>query len=255
MKSIRKIIKEEERTRTKQKTEFGNSFDHLFKDKELPAGSQTDDKTDSSAEQKKTTDFRKSSQANTLSKTANIDFPDDAADLLSGMKDISSEVDIDVGEYHEPKITTDVSVDVRTLPAVASKSLQAAGLQSPEFHQVASLPGNMLRAIRALGKSVFNTFTKTPTEDIWMVADFGGMGPNTTAEVRAVAGWARDNGIDLGSGDIDFDETIPGYEAKIHQYSVDGIRVFLVRDSFGDYIYTWPESDSKSLEQQKMIDR
>jgi hypothetical protein len=102
----------------------------------------------------------------------------------------------------------------------------------------------MQRAIRTLGKQLFRSMTRTPTEDIWMIANLGGRGPNSSAEVNAVAGWIRKNGEDLGPGDIDFDTSIPGYQADIHQYTAGGIRWLLVRDEFGNYIYSWPETDS-----------
>jgi hypothetical protein len=109
---------------------------------------------------------------------------------------------------------------------------------------VANLPGNMATSIRTLGRSLFRNFTSTPTDDIWMVGNLGGRGPNSSEEVNAVANWIRENGQDLGDGNIDFDRTIPGYNAEIHQYVADGIRWLLVQDQFGQYIYSWPEEDS-----------
>lgn len=102
----------------------------------------------------------------------------------------------------------------------------------------------MSRAIRTLGRQLFRSFTQTQTDDIWMVGNLGGQGPNSRQEVNAVASWVRDNGEDIGAGDIDFDTSIPGYQADIQQYSAAGIRWLLVRDEFGDYIYSWPETDS-----------
>jgi hypothetical protein len=162
------------------------------------------------------------------------------------MRDIEGEPDDDWAGFDEPDDATDltVRVDTENLPAVAGQQLQAAGVQNPEFHKVSNLPGNIQRAIRSLGKQLFRSMTLTPTDNIWMIANLGGRGPNTPAEVNAVAGWVRKNGEDLGPGDIDFDTSIPGYNADIHQYTAGGIRWLLVRDEFGTYIYSWPETDS-----------
>ena len=75
--------------------------------------------------------------------------------------------------------------------------------KSPDFHKVSNLPGNMSRAIRSLGKQLFRSMTRTPTDDIYVVANLGGQGPNSTQEVNAVANWVRKNGASMprfGSG-------------------------------------------------------
>ena len=111
----------------------------------------------------------------------------------------------------------------------------------------------MNRAIRTLGRHLFRAFTRTDTNDVYMIGNLNGQGPNTRQEVNAVAGWVRDNGRDMGDGNIDFDTTIPGYQADIRQYSAGGIRWLLVRDEFGDYIYSWPEQDSIEHHNQAQI--
>jgi hypothetical protein len=80
-----------------------------------------------------------------------------------------------------------------------------------------------------------------------MIGNLGGQGPNSRQEVNAVAGWVRDTGQRVTDGNIDFDTTIPGYQADIQQWSASGIRWLLVRDEFGDYIYSWPEQDSVTV--------
>ena len=186
---------------------------------------------------------RVASQRDTQRATANIEPNQRMRDLLGRMRDI--EADDDEGyPDEEPEVLPDVRVDTENLPAIAGQALQAAGTQDPKFHKVANLPGNMSRAIRTLGKQLFRSFTSTDTGDIWMVGNLNGQGPNSRAEVNAVANWARTNGEDVGAGDIDFDTSIPGYTADIQQYSAAGIRWLVVRDEFGDYIYSWPERDS-----------
>jgi hypothetical protein len=177
------------------------------------------------------------------------------ASKLANMRDIAPHPDDVPANPEEP--TTDIAhrVDTDNLPAVAGQALQAAGVQNPEWHKVANLPGNMKRAIQSLGRHLFGSMTRTRTEDIQMIANLGGQGPNTTAEVRAVAAWIRDHGDDLGPGNIDFATSIPGYNAEIHNYVAAGIHWLLVRDEFGQYIYSWPEQDSLGHQGQASLGR
>jgi hypothetical protein len=189
-------------------------------------------------------DLKKASQQDTLRATAGITPTERMTDLLSRMRNIDDTEDD--GGYPEPEPTREVSVEVNTenLPAVVSKALRAEGSVVPTFHQVANLPGNMSRGIRQMGKQLFRMFTTTPTDEIYMIGNLGGMGPNSAREVNAVAGYLRDHGVDLDIGDIDFEDIIPGYHADIYQYSANGVRWLLVLDDFGQYIYTWPENTS-----------
>jgi len=188
--------------------------------------------------------IKKASQQRTLDKTAGIG-SDDMASMLGRLRNI--EVDKDLEAYPEPEppeTLPSIEVNTKNLPAVAGEALLAAGVQNPEFHQVANLPGNMSDQIRQLGKSLFGSLTMTPTKRIHVVANLGGQGPNTTAEVNAVAGFLKKNGQDLGPGDVDFEAVMPGYRAQTHMFSAAGIRWMLVKDFAGEYIYCWPEADS-----------
>lgn len=139
------------------------------------------------------------------------------------------------------------------LPAVANDALMNAGVSTPNWHQVANLPGNMSRVIRNMGRHLFRAFTTTNTDDIYMIGNVMGQGPNTPLEVNSVAHWLRQNGDDLGPGNIDFDAIMPGYSPEIYQYSMAGIRWLLVRDEYGTYIYSWPESTSVQHQNQHQI--
>lgn len=182
-------------------------------------------------------------QQSTLRATSGL-ANDEMARLLSRMQDIEADAD-DPGYPDEPAMDVAQRVTTDNLPAVAGANLQAAGIQNPDWHQVANLPGNMQQAIRTLGRRLFGALTSTPTNEIYMVANLGGRGPNTTQEVNAVTNWIVNHGQELGGGDIDFDQIIPDYRADIHQYTAGGIRWLLVQDQFGRYIYSWPESDSR----------
>lgn len=191
-----------------------------------------------------TPSLKKASQSDTLRATAGITPNDRMRDLLSRMRDI----DVDPADagypIEEPTTQITTQVDTENLPVVANKALAAAGTVTPTFHQVANLPGNMSRGIRTMGKQLFRMFTRTPTEQIYMIGDVMGMGPNSRREMNAVAGYLRNQGQSMGVGDLDFDRIIPGYNADVNQFKANGIRWLLVRDEFGEYIYAWPESDS-----------
>jgi hypothetical protein len=166
------------------------------------------------------------------------------SDMLGRMRDIELDKDLEAYPDEPPETLPSVEVNTQNLPAVAGQALQAAGVQNPEFHQVANLPGNMADQIRQLGKSLFGSLTMTPTKRIHMIANLGGQGPNSSAEVNAVAGFLKKHGDDRGPGDIDFEQVMPGYKAQTHMYTAAGIRWMLVKDFAGQYIYCWPEEDS-----------
>lgn len=197
--------------------------------------------------------MRQATAANTRRAAGNVAPTDQMRDMLSRMRDI--EIDPDLADYPSDEPTLDITTEVNTenLPAVAGQAIAAAGETSPEFHQVARLPGNMSRMIRQLGKSLFGSMTHTPTEEIYMIGNLGGQGPNTRMEVNAVANFVRENGDDMGPGDIDFEAVMPGYTAQTHQYSAAGVRWLLVKDMAGEYIYAWPESDSKTTSNQAQL--
>jgi len=187
--------------------------------------------------------LRKASQKDTLSKTSGLSTPD-MSDMLGRMRNIELDKDLEAYPDEPPENLPSVDVNTQNLPAVAGQALQAAGVQNPEFHQVANLPGNMADQIRQLGKSLFGSLTMTPTKRIHVVANLGGQGPNSTQEVNAVAGFLKKHGDDRGPGDIDFEQVMPGYKAQTHMYTAAGIRWMLVKDFAGQYIYCWPEEDS-----------
>jgi hypothetical protein len=243
MKSLRDYLAEAE---TKTKTKSKVDTDWAFADPVDQPLTRQEPERDADRDEPARDTRKKASQRDTQRATANIEPNQRMRDLLGRMRDIDADPD-DVGyPDDEPEVLPDVRVTTQNLPAVAGQALQAAGVQDPKFHKVANLPGNMARAIRTLGKQLFREFTRTDTDDIWMLGNLNGQGPNTRAEVNAVAGFVRDQGEEVTAGDIDFDTSIPGYQAEIRQYTAMGIRWLLVRDEFGDYVYSWPESDSRT---------
>ena len=255
MKTFRDYLKEAEqaaaadeppkkKTKTKVRPDT-SAFDRAFAgpSQDNPLANREPERRNQEPEAPRDPRTNQSSKVNTRNKTSGLSTPGMSA-KLAGMRDIAPHPDDVPANPEEP--TTDIAhrVDPDNLPSVAGQALQAAGVVNPEWHKVANLPGNMKRAIQSLGRHLFGSMTRTRTEDIQMIANLGGQGPNSTAEVRAVANWIRDNGDDLGPGNIDFATSIPGYNAEIHNYVAAGIHWLLVRDEFGEYIYSWPEQDS-----------
>jgi hypothetical protein len=252
MKSFKEYLEEAEKkkpqTKSKDQDTDWSGLDDLFKPKTdqplAKVDSNPDDGQEPDRDQPANDQRRKASQSATQQAAGNIAPTDQMRSMLSRMRDIEADDDDQGYPDQDQDNLPDVRVNTENLPTVAGQALQAAGVQDPEFHKVANLPGNMSRAIRTLGRALFRTLTRTQTDDIWMIGNLNGQGPNSRGEVNAVARWIRDSGDRVTQGDIDFDTTIPGYQADIQQWSAGGIRWLLVRDEFGDYIYSWPESDS-----------
>lgn len=233
------------KTQTKQKPKLDPNMFAPKADQPLARTDPLDDIKKNAGTDKPKVDIKKASQSDTLKATGKIAPTDDMRDMLSRMRDI--DIDPDLAGYPDPKppeTLPSVDVNTKNLPAVAGQALLAAGVQNPDFHQVANLPGNMADMIRQLGKNLFGALTVTPTKRIHVVANLGGQGPNTNQEVQAVAGFLKEHGEDLGPGDIDFDNVMPGYSAQTHMFNAAGIRWMLVKDFAGAYIYCWPEEDS-----------
>lgn len=131
------------------------------------------------------------------------------------------------------------------VPAVISSAMQASGMQTPEWHNVNNLPGYGQRNVRGMGRQVFGMFTNTPLENIQTIANVQGQGPNTDAEMRAVAGWLRNNAEDLGDIDVSHGMAIPGYQPDVKEYRINGVRFHVVRDPMGQYIYAYPDADAR----------
>ena len=132
------------------------------------------------------------------------------------------------------------------VPMVLNHQLRAAGEQMPEWHTINNLPGYMARAIRGMGRQMFSMMTSTPLEQIMTIANVDGQGPNTDAEMRAVASYLRQHGEDRGAVQVGHGQAVPGYEPDVHEYTAMGMRFHVVRDPMGTYIYAYPEQDART---------
>lgn len=197
----------------------------------------------------RTSDLKRGSAADTARAVSGIT-PSDA------MRDMMSRINVPTDMGVDDEETTDIvphrPIEPQNVPAVISREIAMTDPHAvnPTWHAVSNLPGNMSRAILTLGKALFKAFTRTPTEDIVMIGNVGGMGPNSNREVNSVAAWVKEHGRPVDAAKIDFDQSIPGYSASVKHYVVGGVRFKVVKDQFGDYIYAWPESDSLDTVQQ-----
>jgi hypothetical protein len=197
----------------------------------------------------RTSDLKRGSAADTARAVGNITPSDSMRDMMSR---INVPADMDAGDDDTTDIVPHRPIEPQNVPAVISREIAMSDPHAvnPTWHAVSNLPGNMSRAILTLGRALFKAFTRTPTEDIVMIGNVGGQGPNSTREVNSVAAWVKENGRPVDSAKIDFDQTIPGYSASVKHYVVGGVRFKIVKDQFGDYIYAWPETDSLDTVQQ-----
>lgn len=188
----------------------------------------------------------------TRQRTSGIEMPPGAAEKLAaieatGAQDTISEAEaahLAGGEIQE---NVDTQETPEKLPEVVKKDITTKTDVELEWHQVKHLPGYLRSSIRAFGRQVFGTFTKTPIEEIQVLANLGGRGPNTKREIDAAAGWLQKNGVNDTHAVMDFERSIPDYKAEMVVYRAGGRTFLLVRDFAGNYIYTWPSSDEKAI--------
>lgn len=227
-------------TKTRQKSNLDDINLDGPSDANLPANAPKDTPPSDKPAPKQ----RVASRADTVQRSRSVPLDAEALrhlqNLHNNMPDDEENTDADVGRPDEIE-----PPPPETLPKVISDQMAAAGFLEPDWHLVANLPGNMSRQIMQLGKALFATFTTTPTDKITMIASLGGMGPNTPREINAVAAYCKSQGVDLGPGEIDFSNIMPGYAADVHNYEAGGVHFMLVKDFMGQYIYSWPAASSK----------
>jgi hypothetical protein len=263
MKSIREYFAEEEgkrkkKTKTRTRPDINLGPDLGGRQDHLPAHNQPAPDQEPPHAEPPQDPRRRAGADQTHRATRGINLDPSAANHIRNipdMPDVPGYVDREheiVPHQHQDQVPAH-HVTNDNLPAVANNALMNASVATPDWHQVANLPGNMSRAIRNLGRHLFRAFTTTNTDDIYMVGNVMGQGPNTPLEVNSVAHWLRQHGDDLGVGNIDFNAIMPGYNPEIYQYSMAGIRWLLVRDEYGTYIYSWPEHTSVQHQNQHQI--
>ena len=136
-------------------------------------------------------------------------------------------------------------VEPNTLPQEIRNDLRAQGNLTARFHSVQNLPGYMQDGVRMMGKKVFSSITATPIEDMNVLANLGGQGPNEQRELNAVAGMVNMYGERRGDYEMKFDRILEGYEADIKVYEYKDQIFCLVKDFAGSYIYSWPAENKR----------
>lgn len=146
-------------------------------------------------------------------------------------------------------------VEPTTLPKIISRELATAGEVVPEWHMVKNLPAYLASAVRHIGRAVFKPFTRTPIEDIQVIANLLGKGPNTELEMNAVAGYLVKRGHRNRDAEIIFHDKIPDYGADIKVFKSRGVTYMMVKDFAGSYIYAWPsDHEYEKLAQESVME-
>ena len=235
----------------KEADQFDSS---MFKPQNSQPVAKVDKSDDTPAAGKSKADapeIKKASAADTAKAMKGVSATDNMRDMMSRINVPDDMV------ANEPELDTDdvpgdeeqiEPVNPDSVPALISREIAAAmpDTVDPQFHQVKNLPGYMSRAIRAMGRETFKNYTDTPVEDISVVANLGGQGPNSEREINAVSSWLKQNGTKLDASELGFGDMIPGYSAQTMLYSTAGMRFLVVKDFAGGYIYVWPEGSSSN---------
>jgi hypothetical protein len=123
--------------------------------------------------------------------------------------------------------------------------VRAAGKAKANWMGVDQLPGYMQTGIRRMGRVVFSPLTKTRLEDMSIIANLGGHGPNKQMELDAVAKYAQSNATQTRDLAMSFGDMIPGYEPDAKVYVTPHDTYLVVQDEMGRYIYSWESKDTK----------
>lgn len=251
-KPIKKQSLKEADTKTMNPTDI--DWDTVFDDPVSKGDLATAQKPEQKPKQKELPPMRKASAQKTAAAMQNVRMNPQAADMLGGLNipddALANEPDLDMpGADATAGATRPVNPDnvpaiISTAIANTSSEVSDASTVNPEWHQVKNLPGYMSKQIRVLGRETFKPFTKTKIEDISVLANLGGQGPNSNREIQAVSKWLKENGTEIGDAHLDYGSTMPGYTAETISYTASGVRFLLVMDAMGHYIYAWPETDS-----------
>lgn len=237
-------------TKTKQDLDFDDLDDILSPKPDFPVAGLDDEDPDVPAKGPGFDDLPTSSAADTKRKAGAVTPTDMMRDYMSRIDPNAGE-----GEPDRPETPTN-AVTLRTardVPAVISNAMRASGVESPEWHMISNLPGMNDRNIRGMGRNVFSAFTSTPQEEIKTIANVNGQGPNTQAEVNAVASWLKNNAERLPEVKVDFGGAIPGYKPDVQEFKINGVRFHVVRDPMGQYIYAYPDKDARTNTNQPRL--
>ena len=229
-------------TKTKTKTDYLDDFDDILSPRQDNLPANVDPEGDDMMGDTPAATLPSASRATTQDRLRGMTPSDTMRDMMNRINSTAGADEPALPDQPENELVIRTARDV---PSVVSNAMQVAGVQSPEWHTVNNLPGYQQQNIRGMGRQLFSMFTSTPLESIQTIANVDGQGPNTDAEVRAVAGFLRDNAEDLGRVDVSHGMAIPGYKPDVKEYRANGIRFQVVRDPMGQYIYAYPDKDAR----------
>lgn len=109
---------------------------------------------------------------------------------------------------------------------------------------ISQLPRYLAEPIRALGKSLFSCYTRTPLDKILLMARVQGFVLNTAEDFKALQRWARSEGTLVSEGTVDF--PLWRIAPVVRLVNVNGLQLMFVKDPFGEYVYAWPQEDGRS---------
>ena len=232
--SMHQLITEARKT----KTQTQNTADDLFRERpnyELDATRPTRD-----------VELKRASRNQTKQETSNIRLDQHSANLLSqldqsGLRDDRYPDDI-------PPRRPGTEIATRNTDIATRSNDLSTEMGEPNWHRIENLPGYMKSAIRAMGRQVFAPLTNTDIEDIDVIANVMGSGPNSDTELKLVGSYLRQNGTRDTEAELDFNRTVlQGYKADIQIWTAADKEYLTVKDHAGHYIYSWPKSDSKNF--------
>lgn len=174
------------------------------------------------------------------------------ADIASKLSQMDLSADDEISN-DQAAINAGLGQQTANVPAVqgtdiaqVSTAIEKSQGIVPEWHMVKHLPGYLASGIRSMGRAVFSAFTTTPIEEIQVLANIGD-GPNDQEEIDAVFQYIHQHGERDSEAELEFQERIPNYGAKVKIYKALGYTFMAVRDFAGSYIYAWPEKDGDGL--------
>ncbi|PPD52564.1 MAG: hypothetical protein CTY12_06380 [Methylotenera sp.] len=244
------LIEAGEKTKTQSKMNFGGevNLDDLFSPKPKH--------NIAAAKQSRNVELKHSSRDQTQRAVGNVRMDNRSQSFLSQIANSDLEDD-------RPARTRAPATDARPEPKIPGQDLARTGnalantstdlakksIPEPNWHKVENLPGYMVSAIRSIGRRIFSPLTNTDMEDIDILANVNGSGPNTDEEIKVVGGYLRANGQRNVEGEMDFNQSVlQGYKADIQLWTAGDREYLTVKDHAGHYIYSWPLTDSKSFD-------
>jgi hypothetical protein len=121
----------------------------------------------------------------------------------------------------------------------------------PAWQLVKELPGFMANSIRELGQQVFAPLTSTPVGDIQVMANVQGRGPTEQNVLDMVVGYLETHGQRGEDMEMEIQDHMPGYQAKVRAYTALGHTFLAVKDPRGKYIYAWPTNARIASSEQR----